>query len=322
MSAWISALDAPSFWIYATLWIVVSIYLFFRAFSSLHKKRVIKDTPTSWLRSAAQGYTELVGRGVHIDGPPLMSPLSGRECLWYRMKSEEIIDSIERHHGPDIFTLLSFLSGLFSKSTPLKNVNIEESDDLFYLDDDTGRCVIDPEGAHITPSMIRSWYGNSPVPDRGPALGGSPLGYRYKYTEEMLLPNDILYAIGDLKTLGGAGSITDMKEEVRILLNDWKQDHPNLLKRFDRNNDGEISMPEWNKARKVAAEEVSEKHASNDVPLVVTMLKQTNDRRRPFIISSDPLHDLIERYHRHSLSFFIASITASSLMVWALGIRL
>ena len=322
MSAWVSALDAPSFWIYATLWIVVSIYLFFRAFSSLHKKRVIKDTPTSWLRSAAQGYTELVGRGVHIDGPPLMSPLSGRECLWYRMKSEEIIDSIERHHGPDIFILLSFLSGLFSKSTPLKNVNIEESDDLFYLDDDTGRCVIDPEGAHITPSMTRSWYGNSPVPDRGPALGGSPLGYRYKYTEEMLLPNDILYAIGDLKTQGGAGSMTDMKEEVRVLLTDWKQDKETLLERFDRNNDGEISVSEWNKARKAAAEEITDKHASNDVPLVVTMLKKTDDPRRPFMISSDPLHDLIDRYHRHSLSFFIASITASSLMVWALGIRL
>jgi len=322
MTVWITNLDGSSFWIYAALWIAGSTFLFIRAFSSLHKKRTIKDTPTSWLRSAAQGYTELVGRGVHIDGPPLMSPLSGRECLWYRMKSEEIADSIERHDGPDIFTLLSFLSGLFSNSTPLKNTNIEESDDLFYLDDDTGRCVIDPEGAHITPSMTRSWYGNSPVPDRGPALGGSPLGYRYKYTEEMLLPNDILYAIGDLKTLGGAGSVADMKEEVRDLLNDWKQDHPALLKRFDRNNDGEISISEWNRARKVAAEEVSEKHASNDVPLVVTMLKQTNDRRRPFIISSDPLHDLIDRYHRHSLAYFIGSLFTAGIMVWALGVRL
>ena len=322
MSEWISALEAPSFWIYATLGIVVSSYLFFRAFSSLHKKRVINDTPTSWLRSAAQGYTELVGRGIHIDGPPLMSPLSGRECLWYRMKSEEIVDSIERHDGPDIFILLSFLSGLFSKSTPLKNANIEESDDLFYLDDDTGRCVIDPEGAHITPSLTRSWYGNSPVPDRGPALGGSPLGYRYKYTEELLLPGDILYAIGDLKTKGGAGSTTEMKEEVRDLLTDWKQDNETLLERFDLNNDGEISVSEWNKARKKAAQEVSEKHANDDVPLVVTMLKKTDDPRRPFLISSDPLHDLIDRYHRHSLSFFLASIATSGILVWALGVRL
>ena len=322
MTEWITALEAPSFWLYATLWITGSCYLFFRTFSSLHKKRVIKDTPTSWLRSAAQGYTELVGRGIHIDGPPLMSPLSGRECLWYRIKTEEIIDSIDRHREPDIFILLGLLNRLFSKSTPLKSVNQKESDDLFYLDDDTGRCVIDPEGAHITPSLSRSWYGNSPVPDRGPALGKSSIGYRYKYSEELLLPGDILYAIGDLKTQGGAGSITDMKEEARDLLTNWKQDQKKLLERFDRNDDGEISVSEWNRARKTAAEEISNNHAGNDVPLVVTMLNKTNDSRRPFIISSDPLHDLIDRYHRHSLSFFLGSIVTSSLMVWALGIRL
>jgi len=317
-SEWISSLEPTAFWIYASLWIIGSLYLLIKAFSSLHKKRVIKDTPTSWLRSAAQGYTELVGRGVHIDGTPLMSPLSGRECLWYRMKSEEIADALERRGEPDLFTLLR----LFSKSTPLRNVNIEESDDLFYLDDETGRCVIDPEGAHITPSLTRVWYGNSPVPDRGPALGGSPLGYRYKYTEELLLPGDILYAIGNLQTVGGAGSNNDMKEETRDLLKDWKQDKKNLLERFDRNNDGEISVSEWNKARKAAAEEISWKHASNDVPLVVTMLKKTNDPRRPFMISSDPLHDLVDRYHRHSLSYFIVSIMTSSLLVWALTVRL
>jgi len=317
-SEWITTLEPSTFWIYASLWIIGSFYLLIKAFSSLHKKRIIKDTPTSWLRSAAQGYTELVGRGVHIDGTPLMSPLSGRECLWYRMKSEEIADALERRGEPDLFTLLR----LFSKSTPLRNINIEESDDLFYLDDETGRCVIDPEGAHITPSLTRVWYGNSPVPDRGPALGGSPLGYRYKYTEELLLPGDILYAIGDLQTVGGAGSITDMKEEIRDLLKDWKQDKKNLLERFDRNNDGEISVSEWNKARKAAAAEISKKHASNDVPLVVTMLKKTNDPRRPFMISSDPLHDLVDRYHRHSLSYFIVSIVTSSLLVWALNVRL
>lgn len=319
MASWIESLDSATFWIYATFWILGSLYLFIRAFSALHKKRLISDTPTSLLRSAAQGYTELTGRGIHIDGPMLYSPLSGRECLWYRVKTEELSDHDNRY-GYDLDVLFKLFS-FFSNKTSLVNINVQESDDLFYLDDDTGRCVIDPEGAHITPSSTRLWYGNSPVPDRGSALKGSALGSRYKYTEELLLPRDILYAIGDLKTKGGAGSMTDMREEARDLLVEWKGNSRTLLERFDRNDDGEISASEWERARKTAAEEITSKHSGDDVPLVVTMLKQTNDSRRPFMISSDPLHDLIDRYQRHALSFFVASLTAVSVMMWALNIR-
>ncbi len=318
MASWIESLDSAKFWIYATFWIVGSLYLFTRAFSALHKKRLINDTPTSLLRSAAQGYTELTGRGIHIDGPMLYSPLSGRECLWYRVKTEDISDHNNRYGYDlgDIFRLFGF-----SNKSSLVNINVQESDDLFYLDDDTGRCVIDPEGADITPSTKRIWYGNSPVPSRGSALKGSAIGNRYKYTEELLLPRDILYAIGDLKTQGGAGSMTDMREEARDLLVEWKRDHRTLLERFDRNNDGEISESEWERARKNATEEITSKHSGDDVPLIVTLLKQTNDSRRPFMISSDPLHDLIDKYQKHTLLFFIASLAAISTMLWVINIR-
>ncbi|MFK8068073.1 MAG: GIDE domain-containing protein [Gammaproteobacteria bacterium] len=315
MIEWIQQLEVPTFWFYAFIFIASSAYSSARAFSSLHKKRLIKDTPTSWLRSAAQGYTELIGRGIHIDGPPVISPLSGKECLWYRVKSEEINNQLSRNK-PDIFSIFD----LFSETTGY--IHETESDDLFYLDDDTGRCVIDPEGAKITPTLTRNWYGNSPVPDRGPALGGSSLGYRYKYTEELLLPGDVLYTIGHLHTLGGAGSLSDMKAEVRTLLSDWKENKQQLIERFDQNKDGEISVSEWNIARQIAAQEIADKHASNDLPPVVTMLKKTHDRRRPFLISSEPIYDLIDRYHRNSLVFFLMSILTTSITIWTFSIRL
>ncbi len=315
MSAWITTLDPVEFWITISVLFGGSIYLLFKAFSSLQKKRVIKDTPTSWLRSAAQGYTELVGRGLPIDGPVLRSPLSGRECLWYRIKTEKIGQKMGGRES-QLGMLLSLL-----KNRTGRVRRSEESDDLFYLDDDTGRCVIDPEGAQITPSLTRSWYGNAAVPDRGPALGGSPIGYRYKYTEELLLPGDILYAIGDLHTVGGAGSLIDRKHEVREILREWKQDQNELLARFDRNRDGELSPWEWQQAQRAAHKEVDKKLTHNDAPPVVTLLKDTGDPRRPFMISSDPLHDLIEHYHNQSLAYLTASIFSVGLIGWLLDIH-
>lgn len=320
MTGWILSLQPSEFWFYSLLWWALCLYSGWRACSALHKKRTITGTPTSWLRSAAQGYTELIGRGVHMDGAKLASPLSGRECLWYRIETEDLGESVDSigAHGFDLISLLR----LFSRSTVLRAVNAQESDDLFYLDDDTGLCVIDPEGAQITPSLSRNWYGNSPVPDRGPALSGTRFGNRYRYTEELLLPGDILYAIGDLKTVGGAGCVADRQEEVRALLNDWKQDQHTLLQRFDRNKDGHIDEPEWDHARASAIQTINQKHACNDVPPVVTLLKNTADLRRPYLISSEPLHDLVNRYQRHALCFFLISLLACSVLVWSYSIRL
>jgi len=53
--------------------------------SALNRLRAIRDTPTSKIASAAQGYVELTGRG-HPFGEPLMGQLSRLPCLWYRYK--------------------------------------------------------------------------------------------------------------------------------------------------------------------------------------------------------------------------------------------
>ncbi len=55
--------------------------------SALNRLRAIRDTPTSKIASAAQGYVELTGRG-HPFGEPLLGKLSLLPCLWYRYKVE------------------------------------------------------------------------------------------------------------------------------------------------------------------------------------------------------------------------------------------
>lgn len=101
--------------------------------SALNRLRAIRDTPTSKIASAAQGYVELIGRG-HSFGEPLISKLSALPCLWYRYR-------IERRESENKW----------------KTMDSGESDDSFMLRDDTGECVVDPEQAEIFTQHHDQW---------------------------------------------------------------------------------------------------------------------------------------------------------------------
>jgi hypothetical protein len=101
--------------------------------SALNRLRAIRDTPTSKVASAAQGYVELIGRG-HPFGEPMLSKLSLLPCLWYRYKIEQRTPKNE-----------------------WRTIDSGESDDSFMLRDDTGECVIDPEQAEILTQHREQW---------------------------------------------------------------------------------------------------------------------------------------------------------------------
>jgi hypothetical protein len=102
--------------------------------SALNRLRAIRDTPTSKIASAAQGYVELIGRG-HPFGEPLLGQLSKLPCLWYRYK-------IERRESRNEW----------------KTMESGESDDTFILRDCTGECVVDPEQAEILTRHHDQWH--------------------------------------------------------------------------------------------------------------------------------------------------------------------
>ena len=62
------------FWL---LWLVAAVAggAWF-AFRWLHIARMIEDTPTSRIRSAAQGYVELAGRCRALGSTPNLAPLT------------------------------------------------------------------------------------------------------------------------------------------------------------------------------------------------------------------------------------------------------
>src|SRR5690606_32876337 len=54
----------------------------------LSEARFLLNTPTSKIRSAAQGYVELYGTLDELPGGQLEAPLTGTACLWWRFRIE------------------------------------------------------------------------------------------------------------------------------------------------------------------------------------------------------------------------------------------
>ncbi|PVV25981.1 MAG: hypothetical protein B6D79_07685, partial [gamma proteobacterium symbiont of Ctena orbiculata] len=116
------------FWSWTLLLTVLTLIALYFTFRNLHRARLIEDTPTSLIRSAPQGYVELVGEAAMMAGEPVLAPLSGMPCCWWRYKIEKKGDKGWR------------------------GVRSGKSDSLFLLKDATGECILDPEGANISPS--------------------------------------------------------------------------------------------------------------------------------------------------------------------------
>lgn len=216
--------------------------------STMYRLRVVRDTPTSRIASAAQGYVELTGRGRSFTDTPLLSKNSLLPCLWYRYR-------IER------------------KGTDNKwhTMDSGESEDSFILDDGSGHCVVDPCGAEILTVHKDTWFKDG-----------------YRYTEWKLLIVDSLYAIGQFKTIGGSSVALNANEELKAVLAEWKQDSKSLHARFDLNNDGTLDMQEWALARQAAKRTVekrmNEARAQPDTHLLV----QPHDQRLFLISNLPP----------------------------------
>ncbi len=280
---------------YSVLFTVIAAAGFYFAFEFFRRARVIEDTPTSRIRSAAQGYVELVGYGDKIEGPEIVAPLSKTPCTWYRYKVEKLGDKHDQV------------------------VDSGVSEELFVLVGQTGRCVIDPDGAIVTPTVKRCWYGASYENDSGSIMGG--MGRRYRFTEERMHPGDSLYAIGFFRSVGGVHETFNTAQEVRELLAKWKKDQQKMLAMFDKNKDGVIDAHEWENIRKVANYFVRKKQAKRKVPPVTHILSKPEDTRQPFMLSTKPADQLIKRYKIYSLASFLGFLMIGSFAAWMFLVR-
>lgn len=272
---------------------VLAIAALVMGFSGLRRSRHIEDVPTARVRSAPQGYVELIGLARMMDGEPIIAPLSHTPCCWYRYK-------VERRSGKN-----------------WRMVESGTSDGIFGLRDETGDCVIDPEGAEVTSRHKRTWsddagsWGGHAVHARLPSLGktadmvvdiggslldglGAGVG-PHRFTEAVIMDGDPLYVIGQFRTLSAGDQGSTLRELTGAVLREWKRRPDTLRERFDSNRDGQIDAEEWERARLAARREAGREHAENLKRGQLHTMSTPNDGRF-FLLSNLEEFGLLRRY--------------------------
>lgn len=262
------------------------IGLFVSAFVLIYRARLMEDTPTSLIRSAAQGYVELSGHARLLPGPPIVSPLSDTPCAWWSYRVQE-----RERNGKD---------------NQWRTIEEATSGELFLLADTTGECIVDPDYASVTPSLSRSWSGPVQRPHRPPDRESWISFGNFRYSEKLILIGEPLYATGWFRT---QTAILDLNEsrDVSELMAEWKNDKYNLLKRFDANGDGQIDMQEWEVARRAALEQVRSEHVERSLDPDLHVLSKPPDRR-PFILSTLTQKTMTRRYRIWATLCLMAAI--------------
>jgi hypothetical protein len=185
----------------------------------------------------------------------------------------------------------------------------------FLLDDETGRCIVKPDGAEIVTTESTTWYGGTPWPTAAPGRSSGWLGSErdYRYVEARIYEHERLYALGDFVS-SASNAERDLQAEQAALLAEWKQDQPALIGRFDTDRDGRIDLEEWDRAREAARRTVLERDVGRPARETLHVLCKPGSGQL-FLIAALPPGDLAKRYRRRALWSFVGFVAA----VYALG---
>jgi hypothetical protein len=291
ISATVVALDQWQFAVLALLLAAATGGGFYIWKKSFQHARVMEDTPTSKVRSAAQGFVELTGIQHSLEGSDLTAPLSGIACTWWDYR----IEKRQKHRNSKGHTTTTWVT-----------VEKDTSVGFFNLRDDTGEILVNPLGADVTASLKKVWYGSSRRPAGGDSSGsgfglgmgksmGMGMGRRYRYTERIMRSGEPIYALGHFQTWSNVEGSKERAERRAKILAEWKENPGELLERFDEDGDGRIDADEWERARQ-AAEALVEEHVAKKAtnPEVDVLMKPEDDH--PFILSTKSQEELTKAY--------------------------
>ncbi len=283
----------PLFWKLAL--IAAEPLLFWFGFRWWRRARLIEDTPTSRIRSAAQGYVELSGRAQLPAGSEVLSPLSRRPCVWWQFRIEQ-----KRRSG---------------RNTRWQTINSGISPTPFLLVDETDTCLVNPLGAEVFPADKSTWYGSSPWPNSVEAGFFGRFAADYRYTEHRIYQHERVDAIGEFRSLGGVRA-TDAEQRSAELLRQWKQDQPGLLQRFDENRDGLLSQKEWETTRRAARRQVDTTAIEAAVPQHHVLGRPAGDQ--PFLLAACELGQVARRYRWWARGMLAAFVVVAGVlaMLW------
>lgn len=167
--------------------LAAGIVLFILGFRWMKEKNLIENIPTSKIRSLAMGLVEIYGSVVPVRGKILKSPMTGDDCVYYKYKIEEYVQS--------------------GKSSYWHQIANGEDRVHFFLKDDSGMVLVDTAGANISipsdysfqtgwgkqiPNVVRAFMDSEEVRYKG-IFGTSKT---LKFTEWHIDADDKLYIMG------------------------------------------------------------------------------------------------------------------------------
>lgn len=283
----------------------------FAGVHALRRARLIGSVPTSSIGSASDGYREFEGTIKPIDGQRLRAPLTGAECCWYRARVEEWVRPVGK--GADAKRDWRLVRELISGQP-------------FLARDASGACVVDPDGADVTPTDRSVWRGPTAVPqERDPPRvkpGENAEGFvtkaggenRFRYTEERIYGGDPLYVLGWFETAasdaededdaddGGDGdSDEDSADEATAGALESGSGEQALRFPF------EVSNTDW------PAEEVLRRVAGT------RRLGRSPQRGQPFLISTMPQDKMVEMNAlgaKGALFLALVPLAVAALLLW------
>ena len=122
--------------------VVIGVILFIFGFVKYREYRVLADTPQVPIRSVAMGLSHVLGTST--GGQPLTSPLMQVPCYYYEVKVEKKVKRDNRETWEE--------------------THKERAEVPFYLQDETGTILVDPQNAEF--NLPRAFWGEL----RPPAL--------------------------------------------------------------------------------------------------------------------------------------------------------
>lgn len=221
----------------------------------------MSEIPVSTIASAAQGYVELFGTAKSI--ALTRSPIRGVECVWFRL-------------------------WVYSRDSNYmwRLADYRISAQPFLLQDDTGRCRIDPAGAEVFAASRHVL-----------------VQHGHKYIEDVLFADKPVYVLGDLDTGSQINTEAEIHQHAGKLIAKLKQSKSRLLQQFDFNRDGEIDLQEWEHARESAYAEARARHAQRLEIEEHLLVKPANNKL--FLISGIAPQALRQHYRRWAWTHFV-----------------
>lgn len=259
-------------------------------FHFLRLKRRMENTPTSKARSLAMGMVEIHGRARRKYA--LVSPMTQTPCVFYRLRK-------------------------YSRNSKGQWQQVSESGSgpvPFYLEDDTGRVLVDPRRASVRPRVKRE---GAPGEMGMLFAGVSHSEPDSKYVEEVIFEGNEIYVLGFARA--ARAERASLRERTIAALREIKLDK-GRLQRYDTDGDGDISEQEWDAARASVEQEVLVQSLAEEKKTAAAqqaVIGRPPQRSLPFVIAeTESEAHLTRNYGWLSLASFSVALALAGWGLW------